>query len=146
MKDSKGQGAAPPGSDAAIGTILVVDDTETSAMALEMACSAVSGATVTLVSSALDAVRILEDGNRNICAVVTDIRMPRMDGFELIQFIRADRTHSTLPIIVVSADTSPDTPERTSRLGADAYFSKPFSPRAVRRTLERLLHVQPSHK
>ena len=47
-------------------------------------------------------------------------------------------------MIVVTADTDPDTPARTALLGANAYFSKPFSPRAVRETLERLLHANPS--
>ena len=43
-------------------------------------------------------------------------------------------------IIVVSGDSDPETPERVRRLGADAYFAKPYSPAAVRDTLERLLH------
>jgi CheY-like chemotaxis protein len=42
---------------------------------------------------------------------------------------------------VVTADADPETPERASRLGANAFFGKPFSPRAVRRTLEDLLYV-----
>ncbi len=88
----------------------------------------------------LDAVRILRDSDQPICAVVTDIRMPRMDGFELIRFMRADRRHAATPIIVVTADTDPETPERASSLGADAFFSKPFSPAAIRRTLGELLH------
>jgi CheY-like chemotaxis protein len=90
------------------------------------------------VSSALEAVKVLErDGP--IRAIVTDIRMPGMDGFELIRFLRGDARHRATPIIVITADTDPDTPARAARLGANAFFSKPFSPAAVRQTLERLL-------
>ena len=66
--------------------------------------------------------------------------MPHMDGFELIERVRAGGPGTRVPIIVVSGDSDPDTPERVRRLGADAYFAKPYSPAAVRETLERLLH------
>ncbi|HWQ55482.1 MAG TPA: response regulator [Bryobacteraceae bacterium] len=121
-----------------MGTILIVDDAAASSAALEEACAAVPGVSVLGVKSPLDAVRILRDSDR-ICAVITDIRMPRMDGFELIRLMRADRKHAATPIIVVTADTDPETPERASRLGADAFFSKPFSPAAIRRRLGELL-------
>ena len=39
--------------------------------------------------------------------MVTDLNMPRMDGFELIRRVRADQRLSGMPIIVVSADTDP---------------------------------------
>ena len=122
------------------GTILIVDDTESSVAALEIALDGMAGAQVAFVPSAVEAVRSLQDEGRAIWAVVTDIRMPTMDGFDLIRFIRADSAHSGIPIIVVTADTDPDTPERISRLGANAFFAKPFSPGAVRKTLEKLLH------
>jgi CheY-like chemotaxis protein len=43
------------------------------------------------------------------------------------------------PIIVVSADTDPDTPARIAKLGVEAFFPKPFSPARVRRKLEQIL-------
>ena len=66
--------------------------------------------------------------------------MPRMDGFELIRRVRADQRLSGMPIIVVSADTDPTTPERIAALGVEAFFPKPFSPAQVRRKLEQLLN------
>jgi CheY-like chemotaxis protein len=136
MEDTEGQPL--------VGTVLIVDDTEASSAALELAVAAIPGIGISTVSSALDAVRILRDQGPSVCAVLTDIRMPHMDGFDLIRFIRADPRLAATPVIVVTADTDPDTPARTALLGANAYFSKPFSPRAVRETLERLLHANPS--
>lgn len=139
MDDAHGRGERPHGGGTRLGTILIVDDVAASNVALEEACAAVPGVSVLCVKSPLDAVRILRESDHSICAVITDIRMPRMDGFELIRLIRADRAHAATPIIVVTADTDPETPERASRLGADAVFSKPFSPAALRRRLEELL-------
>jgi CheY-like chemotaxis protein len=62
-----------------------------------------------------------------------------MDGFELIETIRGYGKRSGLPIIVISADTHPDTPNRLARLGANAYFPKPYSPAKIRKALEGLL-------
>ncbi len=142
MNDENGPSAAPRGDNPALGSIVVIDDEAASAITLEETCAAVPGVSVLRASSALEAIRILEDQARPICAVVTDIRMPGMDGFELIRFIRAHRGHAETPIVVVTADTDPDTPVRALKLGVNACFSKPFSPRAVRRTLEELLNAK----
>jgi CheY-like chemotaxis protein len=74
-----------------------------------------------------------------VSAVVTDLNMPRMDGFEFIERIRAQPRHHRLPIIVVSGDTDPGTPERLASIGANAFFPKPYSPAQVRLKLEQLL-------
>jgi CheY-like chemotaxis protein len=44
-----------------------------------------------------------------------------------------------MPIVVVSADTDPATPQRVAQLGVSAFFAKPFSPAEVRRKLEQIL-------
>ena len=67
--------------------------------------------------------------------------MPRMDGFELIRRIRQDGRRWATPIIVVSADTDPDTPQRIAEMGVSAFFPKPFSPAEVRQKLEQILNV-----
>ena len=142
MDDVKNAGAEIRGGYSPTKTVLIVDDTEEGGAAIEQACTGIPGMDLWVVSSAVEAVRILEDRDKSISAVVTDIRMPRMNGFELIEFIRAHLRHAAVPIIVVTADTDPGTPQRVSRLGANAYFAKPFSPRAIRRTLEELIHAK----
>lgn len=118
--------------------VLIVEDSENSAATLEIAFAEIPGVSLTFAASALEAWRILNDGAA-VRAIVTDLNMPRMDGFELIRRIREDGALAATPIIVVSADTDPATPERIARLGVDAYFPKPFSPAEVRRKLEQLL-------
>jgi len=119
--------------------VLIVEDSENSAATLEIALLTIPGVSVLLAASALEALRILDRAGEPVSAVVTDLNMPRMDGFELIQRMRADRRLASVPIIVVSADTDPATPGRVAELGACAFFPKPYSPAEVRRKLEQLL-------
>jgi len=118
--------------------ILVVEDSENSAAMLEIAFSGIPDAFVTMAPSALEAWRILHDGTA-VRAIVTDLNMPCMDGYELIRRVREDRNLAATPIIVVSADTDPATPDRIAALGVDAFFPKPFSPAQIRRRLEQIL-------
>ena len=122
-------------------TVLIVEDSENSATMLEIAFLGIPGLAVLLASSAVEALRILNDGATRVQAIVTDLNMPRMDGFELIRRVREDRRLPGTPIIVVSADTDPATPGRIAELGVDAFFAKPFSPAQVRRKLEQLLNA-----
>ncbi len=124
--------------------VLIVEDSEQCAVTLEIALTALPGTIVSRFSSGEEALEFLRSatGAVNVCAVLTDLHMPRMDGFELIGRIRS--LAAGLPIIVLSADTDPATPERVRQLGANAFFSKPFSPGEVRKKLEQLLNAKPT--
>jgi CheY-like chemotaxis protein len=121
-------------------TILVVDDSESAVASLEIALALLPGVRVTYVPSATEAIRRMGEETTAVAAVITDLCMPGVDGYALIRHIRAHRVHFAIPIVVVTGDTEPGTAERTTRLGANAFFAKPFSPTAVRHTLEELLY------
>jgi CheY-like chemotaxis protein len=119
--------------------VLIVEDSESNAVMLEIAFLGIPGVSVRMAPTAAEALRILDGGSGAVWAMVTDLNMPRMDGYELIRRVRADQRLSGMPIIVVSADTDPATPQRVAALGVEAFFPKPFSPALVRRKLEQLL-------
>ena len=119
-------------------TILIVEDSENSAALLEIALLGIPGIAVRLAPTAVEALRILQ-GPGAVSAIITDLNMPRMDGFELIRRVRCDRRLAATPIIVVSADTDPGTPQRVADMGVSAFFAKPYSPAEVRRKLEQIL-------
>lgn len=123
--------------------VLVVEDSEYCAATLEIALLAIPDVAVNRFANGADALRFLLADPRNVRALITDLHLPVMNGFELIQQVRSDRRVSGLPILVVSGDTDPETPERVCRLGANAFFSKPFSPAAVKNKLEQLLDASP---
>ena len=123
-------------------TVLIVEDSDTSADTLEIALLSLPNVSVAHAATGRKAWQLIQ--NEGVAAVITDLHMPHMDGFELIERVRAAGGAAHLPIIVISGDSDPKTPERVRRLGADAYFAKPYSPAAVRETLERLLHENSS--
>jgi CheY-like chemotaxis protein len=122
-------------------TVFIVEDSEGAATPLEVALQTIIGVRVQLFSSARDALTTLGSTPDQVGALVTDLNLPSMDGFELIKRIREDQRYTTLPIIVVSGDTQPETLERLIRLGADAYYPKPYSPTEIRQKLESLLNA-----
>ena len=127
------------GDNSRMSAVLIVEDSENSAALLEIAFLGIPGVRVLTAPSAAEALRILVGGSGSVRVMVTDLNMPRMDGYELIRRVRADQRLSGMPIIVVSADTDPATPQRIAALGVEAYFPKPYSPAMVRRKVEQLL-------
>lgn len=72
--------------------------------------------------------------------VITDVNMPRLDGFGLIREIRAHGAYDTLPIIILSTEDGVDDRADGLGLGANLYLVKPSEPEhlvdCVRRVLE----------
>ncbi len=119
--------------------VLIVEDADVCVETLEIALLRLRDVSIESARSAEDAIAVLGAGE--VCAMVTDIHLPRMDGFELIEQVRRNPRFRDLPIIVISGDTDPGTPDRLKGLGVHAYFPKPYSPARVRDTLERLIYV-----
>ena len=121
--------------------ILLVEDRASSAAALEMTISGLRSAHVRMMPNGAAAWNFLE-GNEGgkVCAVVTDLDMPLVDGMELIRRMRRSDTHANTPVIVVSGTTDPAAPTKAIEAGANAFFSKPWSPGRVCATLEQLLY------
>lgn len=120
-------------------TILLVDDSEECIATLDLALQTLPGVVIRPAPSAEAALAVMESDT--VSAVITDIHLPEMTGLELVTRIRQDPRFRSLPILVVSADADPSTPARALGLGANAYFSKPFSPGAMRKKLEELVYA-----
>ena len=121
--------------------VLIVEDTEYCATLLEVALLSLPDVELRVASTAQEALNLLNNNTTNIAAMVTDLHMPRIDGFDLIATVRSLPRHTRMPILVISGDSDLNTPERLRSLGADAYLPKPYSPAQVRLTLERLLNA-----
>lgn len=119
--------------------VLIVEDSENCASTLEVALAGIPGVMVLTARSGVEALGILS--GRAVKAIVTDLNMPRMDGFELIRRVRESKDLAGTPVVVVSGDTDPETPARVARMGVSAFFAKPYSPSEVRRRVEQILNV-----
>jgi CheY-like chemotaxis protein len=71
--------------------------------------------------------------------VVTDVAMPRLDGFQLAEALRRHERTRHLPVIFLSGDARPDNEQRAAELGALAFVTKPFDPAALASLVARAL-------
>lgn len=118
--------------------VLIVEDSQGCAETLQIALESIPDIEIRVLQSSKDALRMLREDSE-VAAVVTDLHMPRHDGFDLIRLLRSDPKYSAVPVLLISGDSDPRLPERARQEGADAFFTKPYSPAAVRRKLEQLL-------
>lgn len=101
--------------------ILVVDDSIT-ARTLEQSVLEAAGYEVRTAVDGADAWRVLQEHGADL--IVSDIEMPRLDGFDLCRAIRASPRFRDLPIILVTALESPEHRARGLEVGATAYLGK----------------------
>ena len=102
-------------------TVLVVDDSPTTRV-MERNLLEAAGYTVFVASDGIDALETLK--HETVDVVVSDIDMPRMNGFELVSRIRDESRFSDLPIILVTVLDTPDDKRRGLEAGASAYMVK----------------------
>ncbi|MGE5787041.1 MAG: response regulator [Myxococcales bacterium] len=72
------------------------------------------------------------------CLLLLDIRMPRLDGTEVLRRIKADETLRSLPVIMLTTTDDPREIERCYALGCNAYVTKPIEFAAFSEALRRL--------
>lgn len=103
--------------------ILTVDDSASMRMLLKASLTAQGFA----IESANDGVHGLERMHEvKPDLLITDINMPKMDGFELIEAVRAVSEFRGIPILVLSTEFSDDKKARARTAGATGWITKPF--------------------
>jgi len=101
--------------------LLVVDDSVTT-RSLEKSILEAAGYEVVTAADGEAGWKLLQE--RDVDLVITDIEMPRMDGFELTEAIRRSKRSHELPVILISARSSDRDKARGIEVGADAYIVK----------------------
>lgn len=113
--------------------ILIAEDSEDDILLFQMAVKRAAGSHVFyFVNNGVEAIEWLEGtgirADRSMypfpSVVVTDLKMPKLNGFELLQWVRSKPRFSNLPVIAYSSSSDPDDVERAFRLGATTYFRK----------------------
>ena len=72
--------------------------------------------------------------------VITNINMPRMDGFGLIEALRRQPGHRNLPILVLTTESSDEKKARARAAGATGWIVKPFDPEKLVAAVRRVAH------
>lgn len=112
--------------------ILIVDDDSRNIFALSAVLRSRSYECISC-SSAQQAIELLK-GNDQIDAVLIDMMMPDMDGYEAIPLFKTIESRKTVPIIAVTAQAMAGDREKCLAAGADDYIAKPVN-------IDRLLEI-----
>lgn len=124
-------------SERRVPVILVVDDSLTT-RTLEKSILEAHGYTVRLAVDGIEALSKLRA--EHVDLVVSDIQMPRLDGFGLLQAIKGDKALAKVPTILVTSLEAREDRERGLALGADAYVVKrKFDQKELLETIGQIL-------
>lgn len=118
--------------------LLIVDDEPNIVMSLEYAFQK-QGYHVFIARDGSEALVIMEKEIPDV--VVLDIMMPQVDGYETIQVIKNNPAYAKSKIIFLSAKSKPADVEKGLSLGADLYFTKPFSVKKLIDAVDNLIRV-----
>ena len=122
--DGQGAPVAPEPAAPAAPLVLVVDDSLTVRRVTQRLLVR-EGYRVALAKDGLDALERLAEERPQI--VLSDIEMPRMDGFDLVRNMRADPRLADLPVIMITSRIAQKHREVAAELGVDHYLGKPYS-------------------
>jgi two-component system chemotaxis response regulator CheY len=117
--------------------VLTVDDSKTMRNMLRMALSD-AGFTVVQADDGVHGTEILKD-NSAVDVIITDINMPRMDGFGFIDHVRRDRADRSTPILVLTTESDEEKKQRAREAGATGWIVKPFDPEKLIAAVRRVL-------
>ena len=106
-------------------TILAVDDSRTMRDMIRMALLP-AGFTVHVADDGIHGLEVLDGIEPD--AIITDINMPRMDGFGFIDAVRGQDEHRATPILVLTTESAPELKMRARNAGATGWIVKPFDP------------------
>lgn len=121
--------------------ILVCEDQDSIRRMIEALVQA-RGYQVTAVASGAKALDVALTTPPDV--VLLDLMLPgQYDGFEVCRRLRADPTTRTIPVVIISALDDDDSRARAKQAGATAYFTKPFSPIALLKEIDRFKNAKP---
>ena len=105
--------------------ILTVDDSRTIREMLKAALTG-AGMDVFQAEDGVHGLEVFETCDPDV--IITDINMPRMDGFGFIEAVRGNNKHRAIPILVLTTESVDDKKDRARRAGASGWIIKPFDP------------------
>ena len=106
-------------------TVLTVDDSRTIREMLRLALVD-AGYRVVQAEDGVHGLEVLSGEAPDV--IVTDINMPRLDGFGFIEEVRGDPKHRATPILVLTTETDDEKKSRARMAGATGWIVKPFNP------------------
>ena len=119
-------------------TILVIDDDETILTIVEKVLID-HGYTAMTAKNGEEGMEKLQNAETSIDGIILDVKMPGMDGNQVLGRIRNDDNLKTIPILMLTGENSIVDVSKSLELGANDYMVKPFDPNLVIKRLKGIL-------
>ncbi|MDJ0725510.1 MAG: response regulator [Prochloraceae cyanobacterium] len=119
-------------------TILVAEDSVGNRRFLERLLTQV-GFDVILCRDGQEALDKLPQLEGNIDLIISDVEMPRLNGFELLYWLRSKPAWAEVPVVMATSRTAERHQQQAKELGANGYLGKPVQPQELFTTIESLL-------
>ncbi len=100
-------------------------------------CLRVLGVEVSSASDGMEGLEAIRHDRPD--AVVLDIGLPGLDGWEVLRQLRDDTDTASIKVLVLTAHAQPEMADKAARGGADSFMTKPFRPLDLRIQVEKLL-------
>ncbi|MBC2600283.1 hybrid sensor histidine kinase/response regulator [Puniceicoccus vermicola] len=121
-------------------TILIVEDQESNAFFVQSFLKRKEMSTILAVDGEM---AVAEFAKNDCSAIILDLHIPVLDGYEVLKRIRATEKGENTPVIVVTADVNPEIPVRCRELGVTACLTKPFDIKEFYKILQDSLGERP---
>ncbi len=125
-------------------TVLVVDDSPDLLAAVQFALSRLGNFRVLTAEDGIQGLeRVVE--LRPDCVVI-DVKMPGLDGYQLVRALRGDPQTAGIPLIILSAMVQPRDQYLGNAAGADQYLTKPLDPQELIDAIKRAITLTESER
>lgn len=125
--------------------ILIADDNRVNQQVLEGVLNH-AGHTTLIANSGEKTLDILTDNIDSIDMLILDLNMPEVSGIEVTKALQYMDTTHTIPVIMLTADVTPEARERSLNAGADAFLTKPIDSRALLQQVAKLTQTNIANK
>jgi two-component system chemotaxis response regulator CheY len=85
-----------------------------------------------------EALKILEEHPDEIKIIFLDWNMPKMNGFEFLKKVRANKKYDHIKIVMVTTETKKENVIAALKAGVNNYIAKPFTPQVLKQKLEQM--------
>ena len=91
-------------------------------------------------SNGMEAWKVIIKERKSLSAVLLDLVMPEMDGFQVIENMKQNNLLDIIPVLAISGENQADSEKRCLELGVADFFSQPFNNQVIKKRVENIVN------
>ena len=126
QEETTSKSALTVSKDLSTSKVLVIEDNLSTQTVLGRLLNLINITDVAFAADGVEGLKLAREIRPDL--IILDITMPRMDGYEVIQHLKNDKTTHDIPVLIQTASDNRETREKTFRAGATDFITKPINP------------------